>query len=900
MSELELLASLFLLVLSFIYFFFFFNKNQKSDLPKSYPLIGSYISMFANRHRRIQWLSDLVKSSPSATYTLHRPFGIRQILTGNPNNVRHILKTRFDIYTKGDFFKANLYDFLGNGIFNIDGENWKFQRQVSSHEFNTKTLRKFTETVVDTELFDRLIPVLLESAQKKTVLDFQDVLQRFAFDNICKISFGYDPNYLLPCFPQAKFACAFDEAANISTKRLNSPVPNFWKVMKILNFGSERKLKIAVSEVRKFAQKIVREKKEKLEKKSEIDSFDLLSRFLISGHYDEEFVTDIVISFTLAGRDTTSGALTWFFWLLSKNPNVEEEILKEIRRKAKAPVFDEVKGMVYTHASLCESMRLYPPVPADSKEAESDDVLPDGTVVKKGMRVTYVPYAMGRMESLWGEDWNKFRPERWLERDLVTGQWVFVQRDSYTYSVFQAGPRICLGREMAFLQMKKIVAGVVGRFRVVPTTEDGFDPIFTSALTSRMEGGFPVKIELRTEDISLTRRQRNRRARLRELVTRARALRCMETGPAQAGGLVGVDVWLARSKSGVGSCFLGEGLGCVIPRAEENASGWFHRAANTSRSGRWKDYEPALHKFSNTAWAVLKPTNTFLLSLSLPPSFTSLSRFEGHGGGSREKRIRVSRGIDIITPKFARKIVREKKEELEKKSEIDSVDLLSRFLISGQCDEDFVTDIVISFILAGKDSTSAALTWFFWLLSKNPNVEEEILKEIGGKTKAPVFDEVKDMVYTHASLCESMRLYPPIPFDSKGAESDDILPDGTVVKKGMRVTYVPYAMGRMESLWGEDWNKFRPERWLERDPVTGKWVFVPIDPYTYCVFQAGPRICLGREMAFLQMKKIVAGVVGRIRVVPVAEDSFDPVYTASMTSKMEGGFPVKIEVRAEE
>ncbi|KAK6940716.1 Cytochrome P450 [Dillenia turbinata] len=143
--------------------------------------------------------------------------------------------------------------------------------------------------------------------------------------------------------------------------------------MKILNFGSERKLKIAASEVRKFAQKIVREKKEELEKKSEIDSVDLLSRFQISG------------------KDSTSAALTWFFWLLSKNSNVEEEIWKEIGGKTKAPVFDEVKDMVYTRASLCESIRLYPPIPFDSKVAESDDILPDGKVVKKGMRVTYVP-----------------------------------------------------------------------------------------------------------------------------------------------------------------------------------------------------------------------------------------------------------------------------------------------------------------------------------------------------------------------------------------------------------------------------------------------------------------------------------------------------------------------------
>ncbi|KAK4849617.1 hypothetical protein QYF36_027231 [Acer negundo] len=71
--------------------------------------------------------------------------------------------------------------------------------------------------------------------------------------------------------------------------------------------------------------------------------------------------------------------------------------------------------MVFTHGSLCESMRPYPPVPVDGKSAENDDVLPDGTVVKKGDVVQYSPYAMGRMESgaedLSGEGYGVFADE---------------------------------------------------------------------------------------------------------------------------------------------------------------------------------------------------------------------------------------------------------------------------------------------------------------------------------------------------------------------------------------------------------------------------------------------------------------------------------------------------------
>lgn len=511
MSDIQLSLICLIPILCFFFFINFKNSlanlfpshsigSARRNLLKSYPIIGSYFTISANNHRRVQWTSGVVRTSPNLTFTLHRPLGNRQIFTANPSVVQHILKTNFHIYQKGAFTRRCLSDFLGDGIFNISGEKWKFQRQLASHEFSTKSLKKFVETVVDSELSERLIPILAEAAAKKTVLDFQDILQRFAFDNICKIAFGYDPAYLTPSLPDAKFAVAFDDATRLSGERLNSPLPIIWKLKRLFNIGTERQFKIAMQQVHGFAKEVIKQKKQELKEKSTLDSVDLLSRFLSSGHSDEDFVTDIVISFILAGRDTTSAALTWYFWLLYKNPEVEKEILKEISKKSAATssVYDEVKDMsTYTHASLCESMRLYPPVPIDSKEAVADDVLPDGTFVKKGNRVTYHPYAMGRVKEVWGSDWPEFRPQRWLEWDAVAQNWKFIPRDSYTYPVFQAGPRICLGKEMAFLQMKRIVGGVLRRFKLVPAMEDGAEPVLISFLTTKMKDGFPVRIEER-------------------------------------------------------------------------------------------------------------------------------------------------------------------------------------------------------------------------------------------------------------------------------------------------------------------------------------------------------------------------------------------------------------------
>jgi cytochrome P450 len=73
------------------------------------------------------------------------------------------------------------------------------------------------------------------------------------------------------------------------------------------------------------------------------------------------------------------------------------------------------------------SLRLVPPVPLDTKEAVRDDVLPDGTVVLRGERVTYNVYAMGRMDSIWGPDCTEFKPERWLKDG------VFVPESSFKF-----------------------------------------------------------------------------------------------------------------------------------------------------------------------------------------------------------------------------------------------------------------------------------------------------------------------------------------------------------------------------------------------------------------------------------------------------------------------------------
>ncbi|CAK8542990.1 unnamed protein product [Lathyrus sativus] len=499
------LQSFFIPILSVLFLYLYFRFFTISNKPgfKTYPLVGALPSFILNRHRFLQWTTQILRDCPTNTAVFIRPGRIHGIITANPENIQHILKTKFENYPKGERFISLLQDFLGRGIFNSDGDLWKLQRKTASYEFNTKSLRNFIVENVTVETQTRLIPILSKATEKNEVLDLQDLLECFAFDNVCKLAFNVDPGCLGGdgTTGNASFMRAFEDAAVLSSGRFMSLFPSSWKVKKILNTGTERRLKQSIAAVHEFADEIIRSRMEA--KEGPTKGEDLLSRFISTEEASPEFLRDIVISFILAGRDTTSSALSWFFWILSSRTDVKEKIIKEIetvrsRSESKTASFgyEELKEMQYLHAAITEAMRLYPPVPVDTKACLNDDVLPDGTRIPKGWFISYHTYAMGRMESVWGEDCNEFKPERWLENENGDGDYVCRSESPFRFPVFHAGPRMCLGKEMAYIQMKSIAASVMERFEVVAVDKDKC-PEHVLSLTLRMKDGLPVRVRAR-------------------------------------------------------------------------------------------------------------------------------------------------------------------------------------------------------------------------------------------------------------------------------------------------------------------------------------------------------------------------------------------------------------------
>ncbi|TKY53070.1 fatty acid omega-hydroxylase [Spatholobus suberectus] len=262
------------------------------------------------------------------------------------------------------------------------------------------------------------------------------------------------------------------------------------EVKRLLNVGSERRLREAVRVIDVLAKAVIKRRREM----GFSDRKDLLSRFMGTVHEDA-YLRDIVVSFLLAGRDTVASALTSFFWLLGKHPEVESEIRAEADRvigpHKDLTSFEQLKQLHYLQAATHESMRLFPPIQFDSKFCLEDDVLPDGTKVESGTRVTYHPYAMGRLEEIWGSDCLEFRPQRWLKDG------VFHPKNPFKYPVFQAGLRVCMGKEMALMELKCVALSLLRKFHIELVAPASGNPRFSPGLTATFSFGLPVMLRER-------------------------------------------------------------------------------------------------------------------------------------------------------------------------------------------------------------------------------------------------------------------------------------------------------------------------------------------------------------------------------------------------------------------
>ena len=200
-----------------------------------------------------------------------------------------------------------------------------------------------------------------------------------------------------------------------------------------------------------------------------------------------------------------------------------------------------------------------------------------------------------------------------------------------------------------------------------------------------------------------------------------------------------------------------------------------------------------------------------------------------------------------------------------RKQPSESADLLSMLLAArdddtgeGMTDEQLRVEVT-TFLLAGQETTSLALTWIWYLLSQHGFVQRRLEAELDAVLgdRAPEYADLAQLPYTRMVVDEAMRLYPPAWGFSRQALGDDEL-GGYHLPRGWMAFVVPFVLHRLPSLWDEP-DEFDPDRFSpERSMARPKFAYVP--------FGAGPRQCIGNQFALIEAHLTVATLARRYRL----------------------------------
>jgi len=328
-------------------------------------------------------------------------------------------------------------------------------------------------------------------------IDAQGIFYRFTLDSFGEIAFGKSFGCLDNFEREVPFAAAFDRLNHGVAGRVLSPV---WKLTDWWT-GNDVQVRKDSQYLHNEALAMIEKRREdnRVDPESAKDRRDLLQLFMdVVGDdgnpLSDDMLVDSILSFIVAGRDTTAQALSWTFYLMHRtgsDPKIAEMLRQETDEVLQGgfPTYESIKKQKYAEACFYEALRLYPVVPKNMKTCIEDDVLPGGIKVYKGERVAWSNYAMGREKSLWGPDAEKYMPERWLQGDKPS---------SSKFAAFHHGPRTCLGQQFATIEAITLMSMLAQKF-TIELVDPNMAPDYAPSLTLPMAHGLPVRVSRRKD-----------------------------------------------------------------------------------------------------------------------------------------------------------------------------------------------------------------------------------------------------------------------------------------------------------------------------------------------------------------------------------------------------------------
>ncbi|PVH97815.1 bifunctional P-450:NADPH-P450 reductase [Periconia macrospinosa] len=364
--------------------------------------------------------------------------------------------SRFRKSIKGDL--EELRNAVNDGLFTSSGEdeeNWGVAHRVLMSAFGPLSIRN---------MFDEMHEVASQLALKwarqgpDEPLDVAGDMTRLALDTValCSMGFRFNSYYRQDLHP---FIVAMNKVLDEAGRRANRFMPS------VFHHSSNRKFKENIKLLRKTAREVIDSRKS-VDGPSERK--DLLHAML-SGvdpktgrKMSEESIIDNLITFLVAGHETTAGTLTFVLYNLVKYPEICRKAQQEVDTIVGrgAVTLEHVPKLEYLSALIRETMRLNAPITAFAREAVGDQIIGGKYLVKNETQIVCFLTRSQSDPVVWGPDAHEFKPERMLNENFERMQ----KKYPHCWAPFGTGLRACIGRPFAWQEMILALAVLLQNF----------------------------------------------------------------------------------------------------------------------------------------------------------------------------------------------------------------------------------------------------------------------------------------------------------------------------------------------------------------------------------------------------------------------------------------------------
>ncbi|KAJ3576017.1 hypothetical protein NP233_g717 [Leucocoprinus birnbaumii] len=464
------------------------------------------------------------------TNTLRLTVGMDEVyFTREPAHVKSILATEFESFDKGVEFRSQMESLLGTGVFNTDGEMWKFHRSITRPFFSRDRITDFENFEKHTQEALKIAKARLDEGHS---IDFQDLAARFTLDSATEFLFKNDVQSLgapLPYPPYSPLAeendspTFTDHPSNLFVKAFvrsqegiaqRTTIGSTWPLLEFWKDTVAADRHILDQFVQPLLERGLKEKESRTATESKEDEVpETLLDYLLDKTSDQKVIKDELVNLLVAGRDTTSSLITFSLYMLIEHPEMEQRLRQEIMEKVgseRSPTSEDIRELRYLRAFFERPVNVRtatkPVIVAPSAGSETPLYIP------AGKRFIYSVILMQRRKDLWGPDALEFDPDRFLD-DRVHK---YLVPNPFIFCPFNAGPRICLGQQFAYNEASFFIIRLIQQFTsftldeaarlpdaVVPKPEwigiegpQGRDRVrFKNTLTMFLRGGLWVQMK---------------------------------------------------------------------------------------------------------------------------------------------------------------------------------------------------------------------------------------------------------------------------------------------------------------------------------------------------------------------------------------------------------------------